>query len=164
MFYKSTVLVDEKFADDPKEQINKAVLDLLKKINSLPDLLIPIGFEYDQKPGMKTPQELWPWAEWQDISSDYAGCFFRAEGGKALPFGTGKQDNAMSYHWHNLKLAGSSAGGALVRAVQTSTGSTDLTPIDDVQDAISDGVNPAPNLATENRPDNYTIRIWKRTA
>jgi hypothetical protein len=171
MFYKSTVLVDDKLEENPKEQINKAVLDLLKKINDLQDTfrndLLPIGFEYDQKPSMKSPQDLWPWATWKDISADYAGCFFRAEGGNALGFGAGKQNNALPYHWHDFYVRTPNWTGATGSTwkMPGATGSnTNLASTDGVQNAISDGIHPAPNLDTESRPDNYTIRIWKRTA
>ncbi|CAG7835345.1 unnamed protein product [Allacma fusca] len=51
--------------------------------NKLP----PVGFIYIQYYGQPAPSTLWPRASWSDVSSTYAGYFFRAAGGGANTFG-----------------------------------------------------------------------------
>lgn len=46
----------------------------------------PIGFTYIQFPGKSAPGTLWPDATWSNVSSEFAGDFFRAEGGAAAAF------------------------------------------------------------------------------
>ena len=153
--------------DATKEENTKAILDLLKKMNTFADVLIPLGHIHTQLPGTQAPSVLWPWATWKNISTSFSGSFFRVEGGNALKFNGGKQSNAMAHHWHNFYVRTPNWTGATGSTWQMpgqSGTNTNFASNDGVRDAISDGTNPAPNLDTENRPDNYTIRIWKRTA
>lgn len=46
-----------------------------------------------QYAGQPTPQELYLATEWEDISEQYAGLFFRAKGGDALPFGQTQEES-----------------------------------------------------------------------
>ena len=56
---------------------------------------LPIGFIYFQLRGQSTPDVLFGTSgKWQDISSTYAGEFFRAVGGDAASFG-GKQNEGL---------------------------------------------------------------------
>jgi hypothetical protein len=55
---------------------------------------VPIGFIYVQLPNKKSPTEIWSWMTWKDITSSYAGLFFRAEGGNAAPFGKIQSENS----------------------------------------------------------------------
>ncbi|CAG2114244.1 unnamed protein product [Medioppia subpectinata] len=52
----------------------------------------PVGFIYVQLPNGTNPKILWPKYTWQDVSVNYAGQFFRVEGGDSLKFGAGIQD------------------------------------------------------------------------
>jgi hypothetical protein len=61
---------------------------------------VPIGFIYVQLPKEKSPTEIWPWMTWINVSSDYAGHFFRVEGGNAAPFGQSQID-AFQDHTHS---------------------------------------------------------------
>ncbi|KAJ6643680.1 hypothetical protein Bhyg_08644, partial [Pseudolycoriella hygida] len=53
---------------------------------------VPIGFVYVQYPNRPAPGALWPTVKWQQITSDYAGQFFRAEGQNSKSFTGGVQD------------------------------------------------------------------------
>ena len=53
---------------------------------------LPIGFIYTQLPRQQSPQELWPLMKWVDVTSEYAGLFFRAEGGDSRQFGKVQDD------------------------------------------------------------------------
>lgn len=130
-----------------------AALTLWKKDVATKDDMFPIGMLYTQYPGESSPQDLgWP-GTWTNISSNFAGDFFRAEGGNASTFEGGRQaataiENGI-YHQYRATINdsdGSYSGGTL-----------------DVADHASN----APwsgNTAYKVRPVNRTIRIWKRTA
>ena len=72
------------------EKLNTKMDKLDKKKN---DQLIPIGFLYTQYPSQTSPDDIWPGYKWSDITSQYAGLFFRAGGGGSLPFGQTQQAN-----------------------------------------------------------------------
>lgn len=59
--------------------------------------IVPIGFVYVQFPDQKSPQELFPGGTsvWSDVTVEYAGLFFRADGGTAIPFGEGEQTESL---------------------------------------------------------------------
>ena len=67
--------------------LQKIVLNSIKKNPS------PIGFIYVELPNEKSPTEIWPWMIWKDITSSYAGLFFRAEGGGLEVFEKIQEDN-----------------------------------------------------------------------
>lgn len=74
---------------------NSSLVRVDSQNNAVNKDIIPEGFVYVQYSGQPTPKELWPWYKWSNISSDYAGDFFRAEGGDASTFNSGRQtDNA----------------------------------------------------------------------
>lgn len=56
----------------------------INEIDSKLDIL-PVGFVYWQLPGQKAPGEFLA-GNWVDITSQYAGLFFRAAGGDGLSF------------------------------------------------------------------------------
>ena len=58
------------------------------------NMLIPVGFVYTQLPDQPQPATLWPTFNWTDVTSTYAGLFFRAEGGGSEKFGSVQQDNS----------------------------------------------------------------------
>jgi len=71
-------------------QIEENFLDVNKRLsNSLEQQtkLIPIGFIYVQLSGQSDPKSLWSTMEWTDVTTEYAGLFFRAEGGQSAKFG-----------------------------------------------------------------------------
>jgi hypothetical protein len=58
--------------------------DLIYEVRNNP---VPIGFLYTQFPKKPNPQSIWPNLMWRDVTSEYAGLFFRAGGGAAAAFG-----------------------------------------------------------------------------
>ncbi|CAG2102106.1 unnamed protein product [Medioppia subpectinata] len=59
----------------------KRVLDRDEsKIAQLEQNQVPVGFTYVQLPGKPEPKTLWPAYQWSDVTAEYAGQFFRAEG------------------------------------------------------------------------------------
>lgn len=171
--YASTTLVEV----GEKENINRALLDLLAKINEVNSLAVsresviasatipPVGYVYTQGPDDMSPAELWPSATWENVSSEEAGSFRRYEGGAASAFGDGQQGDAFQGHWHTLRqlLGGGGTGVQFTFASQTNTTLVSSHP-GNVGDAATDGVNGTPRTSTETRPVNYTVRKWRRTA
>lgn len=55
---------------------------------------MPIGFIYVQLPEQPEPSELWKFVKkWEDVSSDYAGLFFRVLGGGSNSFGYTQEES-----------------------------------------------------------------------
>jgi hypothetical protein len=68
------------------ENVRKDVSKQQDEINNLKKNLsspgdIPIGFLYTQLPNQTSPVELWPNMKWTEVTQQYFGLFFRAEGG-----------------------------------------------------------------------------------
>ena len=55
--------------------------------------VIPIGFIYTQYPNQSSPLDIWPNTNWTDITDQYSGLFFRAEGKGSQPFGQIQQQS-----------------------------------------------------------------------
>jgi hypothetical protein len=141
----------------------------------LAKMWVPVNFVYVQFPGMSLPAELML-GTWTNISSSFAGEFFRAEGGPALAFGAGEQAsqnlahshgnitggmNANITHAHVYGTAGSISGpGSCARdsnGGQEKTNGVSTTSIPHTHGINAEG-------GTEARPTNMTIRIWRKTA
>lgn len=143
----------------------------------------PVGEIYIQFPGKEDPQTLYGRGTWDNISNEYAGLFFRAEGGNANPFEGGSQEDKI----RNIKGAtpktdrlGNNAPGWTVKGAFYATNCTSYgsyrganyasgaAPINFQFDANrgSSSDNPMAGHADgpEIRPVNTTIRIWQRTA
>jgi hypothetical protein len=54
---------------------------------------VPIGFIYTQLPSQPEPKTVWPQVQWQEVTSSYAGLFFRAQGSGSAAFGTPQGDS-----------------------------------------------------------------------
>lgn len=123
---------------------------------------VPIGFVYVQFPGEKSPQELFGCGTWQNITAQFPGAFFRAEGGNASAFGAGLQGMMIQSHGHSASFNSwvVTGGSGENRAHGGLSNSYFIT-------GLSSGIPAVSITATggaETRPINYSIRIWKRTA
>jgi hypothetical protein len=139
---------------------------------------VPIGFIYTQYPNQQSPELIFD-GEWEDISADYAGAFFRAEGGDSLAFGT-KQSEGLPNIKGNVNVAtwGRQCGGAFLdggaesdNAARSGSGSGlggyrrnfDAS----AGEATTDGtIRTTPLVYGKSdhvTPLNYAVRIWKRT-
>lgn len=63
-----------------------SIYKLQQKLLALEQSQVPVGFIYTQLPGQPDPHQLWPNLEWQDVSDNYGGLFFRVFGGNSGPF------------------------------------------------------------------------------
>ena len=133
---------------------------------------LPIGATYLQLPSQSAPDDIFT-GTWSNISSSYAGDFFRAEGGRAASFGSSQGDTFQG-HIHRLWMYHGS-GNANSRELSSYRGITGgyvgdrnyYTSARDgtrgmkyySQDAYGAGT---PRHGDETRPVNQTIRVWKR--
>ena len=134
---------------------------------------LPIGFIYFQLRGQSTPDVLFGTSgKWQDISSTYAGEFFRAVGGNSASFGS-KQNEGLP------NIVGKIAENRIMswdRSYTASTGafSLDKTNFGSPADfSPSGGFNYKINFSAQSSnsiygasthvtPYNSAIRIWKK--
>ena len=151
------------------------------------DLVRPIGDTYVQYPQQASPNELWgDISTWEVVN--YNGAFFRASGGNAAAFNGGKQGQSIQSHDHPFSWSGSHShpitdpghyhsyelgvndnngghGGERTKqhygSATTDREKTGIS-IDSTKISISGTTGSAGG--NETRPDNYTIRVWKRTA
>lgn len=136
---------------------------------------MPVGAIYVQFSGQTDPTTLFG-GTWDNISSTYAGLFFRAEGGDAATFGETQTSGApnitgsMSVENNNIAFLTNSASltvsGCFASPIMgngaTFAGSQTTRPIGVNFSAAN--ANETYGAADEIRPANSTIRIWKRTA
>lgn len=156
-------------------QLALSLNEIESRVSSLEDSEIvcplPIGFVYTQKPGKKPPMELWPTTTWKNISDEWAGDFFRVEGGNASMFESGKQLEAIAPHTHEESIYLSTNdlsywnSGHSTRNIgsdgyvskKTESGSSGLSRV--VPYTAQNN-----NAGIETRPGNRTVREWERIA
>lgn len=132
--------------------------------------VIPIGFIYTQLPFQKSSEMIWPWAAWQEITSNYSGYFFRAEGGNSEPFGKAQAD-AIIYHQHavGFGLRFTNMDSDLYFVIETNVSQPLGDPLNrffikrnvETMMLIFDETNKEYDLR-ETRPLNYAMKIWIR--
>ena len=79
-----------------QQQINNLtnnVNNLGKQVESFHQDIIPINFLYTQLPNQSLPEQIWPQFQWKDVTQQYSGLFFRAEGEGSEKFGTIQSSN-----------------------------------------------------------------------
>ena len=138
--------------------------EIVRKDRELKQSLLPPGFIYVQLSMDKSPAELWPWANWTEISSSYAGVFFRVVGGGAGSFGSIQEANS-----NTVSHVKSHSDYSFTKQVDVK-----LTPghwSEGIYTGASAGTFPASeHLLTfyttdgEVRPRNMAMRVWKRVA
>lgn len=130
---------------------------------------LPIGFIYFQLRGQLTPDVLFnTTGKWQDISSSFAGRFFRVAGGAAVNFGN-QQNGGIP------NLYGMITGDEFGRGITQKTGVFRRSDTNSGTDSYGAAGAPCIRLifdassfnslygaAMEVRPINETIRIWKK--
>lgn len=133
---------------------------------------MPVGSVYVQFSGQTDPTTLFG-GTWDNVSSTYAGLFFRAEGGAAAAFGETQGGGAPDIYGALVGIASTtnSPPTASDAFSVTSTGSgftggpAGSVPLAYANiDFYASRSNALYGGATEIRPANSTIRIWKRTA
>lgn len=141
---------------------------------------MPVGSVYVQFSGQTDPTTLFG-GTWDNVSSTYAGLFFRAEGGDAATFGntqTGGAPNISGRGYDNLSKGNSSQINSTMSSSSALFPSSSSISISAMPwggnisvSATTYGLeldasksNALYGASNEIRPVNSTIRIWKRTA
>lgn len=165
------------------------VLDV--SISAIIDAVWPIGVIYTQYPQQKSPQEIFPNTVWEELK--YDGAFFRASGGNAAAFieksgVLSKQEQSIQSHKHDFSWAGEHSHGVTDpghshgyelgvddggnghggertgRHFSNASTYSATTGISVNSATISISGTTESTGGNEIRPENFTIRIWKRTA
>lgn len=129
-----------------------------------------VNFIYIQFRGQDAPATLFPGTTWENISSTYAGRFFRAEGGNSAEFGSqqsgglpnitgtiGVQGNDV---WPNL----ATGAFATLNLGFVDSGNSNSSHYLNRADFNASRSSSLYGAASEVRPINETVRIWKRIA
>lgn len=134
---------------------------------SLPEVpaIVPVGFVYVQFPGQPAPDAVFG-GTWQNISANFAGRFFRAEGGNAAAFGTAQGESLPNIKGSWLTWA---IGGPAVAmpTVDSTVGWEGGPTYRGLPKGIIDFSASRANAiygGSHVTPLNYAVRIWKRTA
>lgn len=153
--------------DDTKVMTPLKVAEVVNKS------VYPVGSIYIHFPGQLPPGSLFG-GSWESISAPYAGRFFRVEGGNAAPFDPltetgGQQDggapNILGTTGMSTPSASFNVSGAFYRSntpPQSEGWSTGGYVANLDFDASKS--NALYGSATEIRPINFTIKLWKRVA
>ena len=153
-----------------------AIKETLKP--SVFNLIYPVGVTYTQYPQQASPNELWgEFSTWRVVN--YDGAFFRAEGTNANAFieKTGvlvKQQDAIKTHTTGNMSAHATGGPWSSEYGENTSGAVYASGYERGEKGGADGHGDAMYLNVqhtheyhgdvETRPQNYTVRIWKRTA
>ena len=161
------------------EEINSKLSIGGSIFKSLFDIVRPVGDTYVQYPQQANPNELWGmYSTWSIVN--YDGAFFRAEGTNASAFieKTGdliKQVELVGSHSDLITVTGGNHAHPYSYGRNYNSNYNNTYKLYDANThenytgytgysgdlSMSGTVN---HTATENRPTNYTIRVWKRTA
>jgi hypothetical protein len=155
---KKNLVVCQKMQTWSLSLLQKALLDTIKELNNLKQNPVPIGFIYAQLPGQPEPKNLWPMVEWKDVTSDYAGLFFRAEGGGSAAFGKTQDENCPRVT--HVKREGRTWNDEVTLPVGEWSGMVESGQGGDEWNALAHRFFTS---AVEVRPRNKAVRIWKRT-
>ena len=141
--------------------------DVAKLAGEVASIVVaPVGTIYVQFAGQSAPADLYG-GIWENISAQFSGQFFRAEGGNAAAFGEAQGDGAPNI-LGNVGPGYANGYGAMSGAFY-GTGETIGTGGDPHSGYFANMNFSAYNSNNkyslgEFRPSNSTIRIWKRTA
>ena len=117
----------------------------------------PKYFIYFQLRGRPEPTVLFT-GKWRDISAQYAGLFFRVQGGNAAPF---EQDQGQSVQAHNHTYTHPYSGNM---RILTNHPDVFLTDMYSKSGSPGNALNTSSAGGAETRPVNTTIRIWEKYA
>lgn len=147
-----------------KDYVYNSTDEIWEKVD--PSKYFPIGFIHTQYPGKPDPSTLGWYGVWENKSSEFAGDFFRAEGGNANAFDGGEQFDALQGHYHQLYqyvAQGSHVAYNESSMLQGNYPQTAVSsPANPVRELTNDGTNGDPRIDSETRPINQTVRIWER--
>lgn len=132
---------------------------LKQGFNSAP----PIGFVYWQLPGKSAPGDMYPGTTWDNVSDEFAGDFFRAEGGRALAFASGRQSDAIRNITGSFPMVAPGGYQNYMSGAFINSGYGGPSTGNGAYGVTFDASRVVPT-APENRSVNRTIRLWERIA
>ncbi|XP_074599381.1 uncharacterized protein LOC141853803 [Brevipalpus obovatus] len=132
---------------------NESVAEIVDRVHNE---TIPVGFIYFQLPFQMEPLSIWDWAKWEQVTSNYSGHFFRAEGGGSEPFGYAQADSMQSHRVDAVSLESKKVESGSDRPALSVTTTNKVKPEADEGKTL--------RFTNETRPINYAIKIWRRTA
>lgn len=152
---KKNLVICEKTQVWSLAKLQSVVMKLVKEDT------VPIGFIYMQLYNQDQPTVVWPGTEWEDVSPQYAGLFFRVEGGDAADFKATEPQEADSPRLVGMRIITSHddkpeitlEANDLYDEVLSIDGSLQHTGWE-LQAKVS---------KAEVRPRNRAVKIWKRT-
>lgn len=142
-----------------KESLEKTE-NRLKELEGNP---IPMGFIYTQLPGQTDPSCLWPQLSFEDVTAEYAGYFFRAQGGTSSAFGAPQEESSPRlsavFGEHSYEVR-PTLGEVLLRPGWSGNVFAGYEP----QSGTGQGwaVMRFKTDAAEVRPKNMAVKIWRR--
>lgn len=112
---------------------------------------------------------LWPTCNWTQITSNYSGLFFRAEGGKSLPFGNTQNEDSprftsASFVDDTVDPPISNASLLVGTASSYLWAGAHMNTAHDHNEGMRFLVTYTDTQNPEVRPKNSAVRIWIRTA
>ena len=174
----------DKIKTDLTNLINTTKNDAINSAKSYTDnYAIKAGFIYIQLRGTQTPDQIFKTSgKWQDISSNYAGEFFRAVGGNSASFGSKQNEGLPTFNivtdravqgqnkvlpkGEKLTSANKGLGGMAstqgyngTSAVAIGTGNTSFSQSPFPYFVPNNSIYGASTHVT---PYNSAIRIWKK--
>ena len=134
--------------------LRESIEKLERRVNSI----LPIGFLYTQLPEQSSPEKLWPDMKWSEVTEQYSGLFFRAEGNVTEPFGQIQYANqsvisTISYASYSNRVSSPGTYRLLKAGKEHWVQMNDTNGIQGLQLFTTSG---------EVRPINTAIKIWKR--
>lgn len=149
--------------DEALQEESNSLKEYLDQVNSK---VVPVGSIYIEYYGQPSPEQVWPTLSWQDISSTYAGLFFRVLGGNSENWGSMQTDCAPRITQIALGLMDSD-NGAYTNPVDipasgwSEFGAAGEIYFSDPSHKYYEGQR-FHTSACEVRPTNQAIRLWKR--
>lgn len=146
------------------------------------DAAHPVGETYVQFPGTSEPATLFNIngvvSTWSDISSNFAGAFFRSAGGEASAFNSGAQGQSLPNITGLFTTSIANENRTTSPGITNYNGAFTITNKENMYAREQDGYmratrqdvsfdasksNAVYGLRNEVAPANYTVRIWERT-
>ena len=164
---RTALIVCQKKQTFSLNTLREAVVAMETKINVLESRssTVPRGFLYTQLPEQSSPEEIWPHLNWTEVTEQYAGLFFRAEGNTSEPFGQVQHANQSTISTFSTRTSGGNdqIPYQVDHFIDASYGwnSINWTRSDGLKlPFYAMGVH----ITTGDvRPVNTAVRIWKRT-
>ena len=168
-------------AEADLSNLEEGMLIGTKDLDTVANCPFPVGSVYTQYPQCDAPADLWFGTTWTELN--FSGAFFRANGGNADSYidetGTltpqGDMVKSHTHDWsnthnHPATVAGASSQNRLMDIGSQNSGAYGFSSYGNIDGVVVgnktiSGTTSSNNTSNiENRPVNYTIKIWKRTA